>query len=45
MDKTGNELILTNGGLSPNHIQRRIITLRGVKVLLDRDWQSFTESL
>ena len=37
MDKTGNELILTNGGLSPNHIQRRIITLRGVQVLLDRD--------
>ena len=37
MDKTGNELILANGGLSPNHIQRRIITLRGVQVLLDRD--------
>ena len=37
MDKPGNELIVTTGGLSPNHIQRRIITLRGVQVLLDRD--------
>ena len=37
MDKPRNELIVTTGGLSPNHIQRRIITLRGVQVLLDRD--------
>ena len=32
-----NKLVVATDGLSPGHIQRRIITMRGVQVLLDRD--------
>ena len=34
---SGNKLIIENGRLSPNCIQRRIITRHGVQVMLDRD--------
>ncbi len=37
MNITENELTEVNSELCPSHIERRIITLRGVQVMLDRD--------
>lgn len=37
MRETGKELTASNHALASSHIQRRIITMRGVQVMLDRD--------